>query len=247
MKKPIKRILWGFVIVVALLFAMFGWYGIKASSETKKMSPAETGLISDGILTIKDSFVNMYFVKSGTSYIAIDAGNSVEGIAKGLSELKISPESVIAVLLTHTDGDHVNALGLFPKATIYISKQEEKMINGEKSRFLFFGNTLSGRSYKTIDDDQVFDILDLKVHGILVSGHTPVSMCYLINDKYLFTGDALSLKDGKVNGFNEFFNMDTKTALQSMSRITNLEKAKYILTAHHGFNSDYKNAVRDWK
>lgn len=121
------------------------------------------------------------------------------------------------------------------------------MINGEKSRFLFFGNTLSGRSYKTIDDDQVFDILDLKVHGILVSGHTPGSMCFLINDKYLFTGDALSLKDGKVNGFNEFFNMDTKTALQSMSRITNLEKAKYILTAHHGFNSDYKNAVRDWK
>ncbi len=70
---------------------------------------------------------------------------------------------------------------------------------------------------------------------IITPGHTPGSMCYLINNKYLFTGDALSIKAGKIDKFNEFFNMDTETATE------------YIFSAHYGYSDDYKNAVKDWK
>lgn len=243
MKKIIKKTLWGLAIVIVLIVALFVWYGIKASSETKKMSPVETSQITDSIYSIKDSFVNIYLINSDHNYIAIDGGNSIDGVKKGLDQLKINPESVVAIFLTHTDGDHVNALSLFPNASIYLSKEEEQMINGEKSRFAFFGNSISGRTYTTLEDNQIVNMLNLKVQGILVPGHTPGSMSYLINGKYLFTGDALGLKDGKICGFNEFFNMDTKTALQSMRKLMTLENAEYIFTAHHGFTNSYRTAV----
>jgi glyoxylase-like metal-dependent hydrolase (beta-lactamase superfamily II) len=246
MNKTIKRTLWVIGTVIALFIILFVWYGIKASSEVKKMSPAETGQVADSIYTIKDSFVNIYLIKSGNSYIGIDGGNSIEGIKAGLIKLNISPDDVVTILLTHTDGDHVKAMSLFPKASIYISKQEEQMVTGKKSRFLFFKNSKLDRPYNVLNDNQEINLLNIKIKGILVPGHTPGSMCYLINDKYLFTGDALSLRAGKIGGFNEFFNMDTKTALQSMKKLTNIENAEYIFTAHHGFTNNYKEAVKDW-
>jgi len=246
MKKPIKRILLGLGILIALVVILFIWYGIKATSEMKKMTPAETGQLLDSVYTIKDSFVNLYFIKSGKEYIAIDGGNSIDGVKEGLVKLQIFPDNVVAVLLTHTDGDHMKAISLFPKASIYISKQEEQMINGKKSRFVIFKNTLLGRPYNVLDDNQIISLSNLKIQGILVPGHTPGSMSYLINNKYLFTGDALSLQDGKIGGFNKFFNMDTRTAFESMGKLTNLQNVECIFTAHHGFTNDYKSAVKDW-
>lgn len=247
MKKTIKRILWGIGAIVVLLLLFFGWYGYKASQEIKKLCPIETAYLVDSIYTIKDDIANIYLIKNGESYISIDAGNSVEGVKEGLKRLNINSDYISAVLLTHTDGDHVNGLSVYAKATVYISKQEEQMINGQTSRFAFFKNSLSGRAYTTVDDGQVIDLLSSKIQGILVSGHTPGSMCFLVNDKYLFTGDALSFKDGKIDRFNHFFNMDSETAAKSMSKLTQLPNAQYIFTAHYGYSSEYKNAVSDWK
>lgn len=247
MKKTIKRTLWGLGTIVVLAFLFFAWYGIKAQMEIKKMTPVETGQLTDSIFTIKDTFVNIYLFQSGKDYFVIDGGNSIDGIKKGLLKLKVCPDNVVAVFLTHTDADHVNALSLFPKATVYISKLEEQMINGKKSRFAIFKNSLSGRSYTTMEDGQVINILSSKIQGILVPGHTTGSMCYLVNDKFLFTGDALSLKNGKIERFNKFFNMDSETAAKSMEKLIGFPNAEYIFTAHHGFNNDYKNAVSSWK
>lgn len=243
MKKAFKKILWGLGTVAAILIIFVAWYGIKASSELKKLTPIETGQLTDSIFTIKDSFANVFLVKNGNKYIVIDGGNSIDGIKAGLVKLNINPDSVAAILLTHSDGDHINAIGVFPKATIYMSKQEEQMINGETPRFLFVKNGKFERPYNVVEDNQVLELLDYKIQGILVPGHTPGSMCYLINDKYLFTGDALSLKDGKIARFNQFFNMDSETAAKSMEKLRNYPKVQYVFTAHHGISSDYKNAV----
>jgi hydroxyacylglutathione hydrolase len=71
-------------------------------------------------------------------------------------------------------------------------------------------------------------------------------MCYLINDKYLFVGDAMSLKDGKIDEFPSLFNTDSKIALKSIRNITEIPSTEYIFTAHYGYINDYKNAVKDW-
>jgi len=244
MKRTLKRILAGFGIVIILILIFFTGYFVKARSEVKLMTPTETKEIVSNIFSVKDSFVNLYLIKDSSQYVAIDAGNNLEAISGELKKLNIDPDKVIAVLLTHTDGDHVAAIKLFRNAKVYLSRQEEQLLNGKKSRFFIFGNKIGTKTYTLIDDQLVINIGNTKVKGILTPGHTAGSMCYLVNDKYLFTGDALGLKNGKIDLFNEFFNVDTKTAIASMANITALSEVEYIFTAHHGYSNDYKNVVK---
>jgi hydroxyacylglutathione hydrolase len=65
-------------------------------------------------------------------------------------------------------------------------------------------------------------------------GHTIGSASYLVNDGYLFTGDTLSIKNSKMDVFNEFFNMDTAVERVSIEKIKALSGVKYIFTAHYG-------------
>jgi hydroxyacylglutathione hydrolase len=244
MKRILKRVLAGFGIVIILILIFFVGYFVKARSEIKLMTPTETKEIVSNIFSVKDSFVNMYLIKDSSQYIAIDAGNDLKAISVELKKLNIDPDKVIALLLTHTDGDHVAAIKLFRNAKVYLSRQEEQLLNGKKSRFFIFGNKIDAKAYTLIDDQQVFNIGNARVKGILTPGHTAGSMCYLVNDQYLFTGDALSLKNGKIDRFNEFFNVDTKTAVASMANLTAIREAEYIFTAHYGYSNDYKNAVQ---
>jgi len=244
--KIFKRVLWTVVLLIVIIGGLFIAYMLKAKSEIKKMSPVETQQIIENIFSVQDTFVNMYLIKDGDKYVAIDAGNNADNVAYELKKLKISPDNVIAVFLTHTDGDHVAAIKIFKHAQVYLSKQEGQLLNGQTSRFLFFGNKIATKDYLLIEDKQLFNIGNIKIQGILTPGHTVGSMCYLVDDKYLFTGDALSLKNGKVFKFNAFFNMDSKTAYESIGIITKIPTAEYIFTAHYGFTSDYKKAVLNW-
>jgi len=246
MKKTLKRIALGLGILIVFLVIFFVGYGIKAKSEIKSMTPLETKQIVENVFSIQDTFVNLFLIKDGDQYVAIDAGNNPEIVSEELKKLNISPEKVVAVLLTHTDGDHVAAITLFKNAKIYLSKQEEQLINGEEGRFFIFGNKVDTKDYILIEDQDNFNIGNLNIKGILTPGHTLGSMCYLINEKYLFIGDAASLKAGKLDKFNTFFNMDTNTALESMSIISNIPEAEYLITDHYGYTDDYKNAVKDW-
>jgi len=157
--------------------------------------------------------------------------------------LGIRPVAVVAVLLTHTDCVLVCALGLFSQLQLCMAKEEEPMIHGTKSKFLFFGNSLDRTDYALLEDRQVVQIGNLKFEGILVPGHTSGSMAYLLNDKYLFTGDTMSLKDRKMAPVPSFFNMDTNQAQASMSRLRGIVGAEYIITPHWGTTDNYKAAM----
>lgn len=246
MKKTLKRVLLGLGIFVVVFVLFFVGYMLKAKSETKTMTPVETKEIVENIFSIHDSFSNLYLIKDGDQYIAIDAGNDSDVVSGELKKLGINPDKIKAIFLTHTDGDHVAAIKLFKNAVTYLSTNEEQLINGKKSRFLFFGNKIDAQEYSLIADQQVINIGDITIKGILTTGHTPGSMCYLINDKYLFTGDLLSLKDGKIGKFNEFFNMDTETAIKSIDNIIHIPNCEFIFSAHYGYTNDYKNAIKDW-
>ena len=247
MNKILKRILIGIGILIGIVLIFAIGFFMKMKSETKQMNVIETKLDADSVYSIKDSFVNLFLIKHNGSYIAIDAGNDLKNIAVELKKVDINPEKVVAVILTHTDKDHVSGLKLFKNAQIYISKAEIPMLTGEKKKIFFITNSIGTDKYLTFDDQQTITINDLKIKGFLTPGHTCGSISYLVDDKYLFVGDAMSLKNGKIGKFNKFFNMDNELALKSIANITNIPDAKYIFTAHYGFTNDYKNAVKDWK
>lgn len=243
MQKRTKRALVGTAIALLLPALFFGGYMWKAKSEVKKMTPLETAELAPGIFTLKDAFVNMYLIRDDSTYIAIDAGNSTQGIAAEMAKLGIAASQVKAVFLTHTDGDHVGALALFSQAKIYLSAQEEQMIDGTKARFLFFKNRIALADKGLVDDQQTLLIGNVRIKGLLTPGHTPGSMCYQVNDSCLFTGDALSLKGGYMDKFNTVFNMDTERAMQSMAGLKNLHDIAWVFTAHYGLSQNYAEAV----
>jgi len=244
MNKSVKRVLLGIGIVVVILALVAGGLLLKMRAEIKNMKTMETTEIVPNVFSIKDSFVNMFLVKDNSTYVAIDAGNDIEVIKNELKKLIINPDSVVAVMLTHSDGDHTAALKLFKNAKIYLSKQEEQMINGTTSKFMGVGNKIYTKNYILLNDQQTLTIGNLIITGILTPGHTPGSMSYLVNEKYLFVGDAFGLKNGKIDKPNDFFSKDMKTAISSFQKINNLLNAEYIFTAHNGYSNDYKNAVK---
>lgn len=247
MNKIVRKVLIGLGIIIGLLVMVVGGFFYKFSSETSKMTPMETGKVSEHGYAIKDEFVNMYLIKDSLGYIAIDAGKDLKIIATELKKLNIKPEEVIAILLTHSDMDHVAGIPLFPNAKLYMARNEVKMLNGEKQKVPGYNNSISRTDYILLDDKQTFEIGKHKIICILTEGHTSGSMCFQVNDKYLFTGDILSLHDGKLSQSVKFFDLDHDMATKSISKITNIPNVEYILTSHWGISKDYKKAVNSWK
>jgi hydroxyacylglutathione hydrolase len=247
MSKIVKRILIGVGILLGIVALVIGGFLYKFSVETSKMTPVETGQISEHGFAIKDGFVNMFIIKDSIGFIAIDAGKDIEIVSKELKKLNINPDEIIAVLLTHSDMDHVAGLPLFKYAKLYMARNEVKMLNGEKQKMPGYNNNISRSDYILLDDNQNLVIGKHKIHCILTEGHTSGSMCFQINDKYLFTGDILSLHNGKLGQSVKFFDLDHDMTTKSISKITNIPNVEYILTSHWGTSKNYKNAVKDWK
>ena len=243
MSKIVKKtlIITGIIIGI-LILAWFVMY-LKISSLASEFSPMETGRVVDDIFVIGDDYANAFIIQDSAQYIVIDCATNQTAVAEQMKKLGINPEDVTAVFLTHTDGDHVGALDLFDKSKLYMSKEEEQMINGKKSKFLWFGNSISRSDYILLEDRQTVQIGNLKIEGILVPGHTSGMMAYLVNDKYLFTGDILSLKDGRITPIPAFINMNHTQAVESMEIIRHIPSAGYIFTAHWGYTDDYKTAI----
>ena len=56
----------------------------------------------------------------------------------------------------------------------------------------------------------------------------------------------MSLKDGRVSLFNEFFNMDSETQGKTMRKLARLSGVDYLFTAHYGVTDDYAKAFSEW-
>jgi len=242
MNKIVKRILIIIGIIISISVLALVGMSLKMKSELSGFTPMETGKVIDNIFVARDDFANIFIIQDSTQYIVIDCATDQKPVSDQMKKLGINPQEVVAVFLTHTDGDHVGALNLFSKSKLYMSKEEEQMINGKKSKFLWFGNSISRTDYILLEDRQIVQIGNLKIEGILVPGHTSGSMAYLINDKYLFTGDILSLRDSKMAPIPALFDMDNAQATKSREIIRHIPTAEYIFTAHWGY-TDYKTAT----
>jgi len=217
------------VLIILCIIAILS----KQASEISKMEHLETQEIINDIFVIKAGSANFYLIKNGDEYIAIDAGGNKKEAQRELKKLQIPSEKVTVVLLTHTDFDHIAALGLFGNAAIYISKEEVQMIDGTVSRMLFVKSKLN-YSYKTLEDNEERNFGKIKVKTILMPGHTKGSASFLIDDKYLFSGDNFSLKNGRIELFNSFFNMNDNIQKESIKRLDEIKDIEYIFTAHYG-------------
>ena len=93
-----------------------------------------------------------------------------------LAPMGIQPEEITDVILTHMHWDHADGMDLFPKAKIWIQKDEYTYYTGEAWQ--------QPHSHGGIDPDDVLEIVKLNIQGrvMLVNGDSqeiiPGVICY---------------------------------------------------------------------
>jgi len=186
----------------------------------------------------------------------IDAGYNYPRLKEKMEWLGISPEQITDILITHQDTDHVGAVeadsdGLFSHAKLYIGKRENKYLTGEICRKVLWGlNTLPQVTIPNekvlIDDNQVFNIGDIKIEALLVPGHTKGHLAYLIDDRYLFTGDAIWLGSDGGYSFLNILAENNELAIKALKALKKkLERRQLkpmIITGHTGWTDNFSFA-----
>jgi hydroxyacylglutathione hydrolase len=233
MKKTTKRILIAVSIVILALIAVAGSFAFKIFSESEKMKPAETMRINDTVYCIRDHHVNAFLFKESSGWLMVDAGLDEKTFLGELNKLGLKPEDVNTILLTHTDRDHIAAIGLFRKAKVLMHKEEVQMIDGRNGKFFSKPKWKFGH-YAVFNSNDTLKLNGLSIRVIFTPGHTPGSCCFLINGRYLAAGDNVSYLNGKFSTFNNFFNMNTEVQRAAIAKIPELNTTSYVLTAHYG-------------
>ncbi len=84
--------------------------------------------IADNVFMITGGIANAGFIIGDKEVLAIDAGMTADDAAKMLDTIKKTTEKPLTKLvLTHSDGDHINGIGGFPKGLeIYASEGARK-------------------------------------------------------------------------------------------------------------------------
>ncbi len=211
-----------------------------------------TGPRAEGLWAIRDGNVAGYVISDGHTSIAIDAGMRRDRFARALATLPVDPDTVDAVYLTHSDRDHVGALDLYSRARVILPEAEVPVATGAAPRRMFFFSMRArhgfGRPYSTIADGETATHGSITVRAILTPGHTPGSTSYLVNGRWLFTGDLLMLRNGVAEVTWPAMNNDSDQSVASIRRLASgmqglLDGVELLVTAHTGSAADYHAAM----
>jgi glyoxylase-like metal-dependent hydrolase (beta-lactamase superfamily II) len=206
------------------------------------MNPTETGNIPDtNVIAINDGMNSIYLVKTGSGYILFDAGSNMKRIESTLNNNDINVDDIKWIFLSHSDSDHTSALPLFPNAKIHMSENEIPLINGTVKRNLFSSNSvpIDIDDIICLNDEQSLLLNNIEVKCISVPGHTNGSMVYLVDEEYLFIGDAFKYNNGKLRVHP--FTMDKTQSLKSIEMLRGIiqDGELTVFTSHYSyFTSD---------
>lgn len=189
----------------------------------------DTGPVGDQVMAIQDGLVNFYVVRGPEGLVCVDAGWRQHSVEHGFKKLGLDLRDVTAVFLTHRHWDHARCAGLYPNAKVYAA-----------------GKTVEA-PLPLIWDGEFVTAAGLLVRVIGTPGHTPDSVCFVVDGRFIFTGDALRLRRGKVVPFPSKFNQDRDAAKRSIRKLAQVQGIECLLTAHTGTTHEVEFAFQDWR
>ena len=216
--------------------------------------PLNTGWIDEHVACVREWVANIFFYRKGDTTVMIDAGYNYDRLAEKMGWLGIAPpESIRHILITHQDTDHIGAVeadspGLFRDAVLYVGETENRYLTGEVRRRVMHGfyklpQVTINNEKVLLRDGQVLDIDGIKIECFLVPGHTWGHMVYLIDDKYLFTGDAIWFGADGGYSFISTLAEDNALAVRSLAALEEKLASRGIrplfITGHTGWTDNF--------
>ena len=215
--------------------------------------PLNTGHIDEYVSCIREYIANIFFYTKNGVTIMIDAGYNYERLKEKMRWLDIDPASIHHILLTHQDTDHVGAVEtdsdqLFSHAKLYLSEIENRYLTGEVRRKVMFGMyklpmVKTDNERVLLKDGEILDFNGIRVECLLVPGHTWGHMVYLIDNKYLFTGDTLWFgADGGysfINALAEDNELSKRSLAALKEKLQNRGVKPLLITGHTGWSDDF--------
>ena len=214
--------------------------------------PLNTGWVDEHVACVREWVANIFFYRKGETTIMVDAGYNYDRLEEKMGWLGIDPKSIRHILITHQDTDHVGAVeadspGLFRDAKLYIGEIENKYLTGEVHRkviyhFYKLPQVTINNEKVLLHDGEIFEIDGIKIECFLVPGHTWGHMVYLIDDRYLFTGDTIWFGADGGYSFISALAESNKLAVKSLAELEQKLRTRglrpVILTGHTGWTDD---------
>ena len=215
--------------------------------------PLNTGWIDEHVACVREWVANVFFYRKGDTTLMIDAGYNYARLEEKMGWLGIRPQEIQHILITHQDTDHVGAVeadspGLFRQAKLYVGEIENRYLTGETRRRVMFHlyklPQVTIRNEKVLlTDGQILEIGGVRVECFLVPGHTWGHMVYLVDEKYLFTGDTLWFGPDGGYSFISALAEDNRLAMKSLAaleeRLQQRGLSPLFLTGHTGWTDNF--------
>jgi N-acyl homoserine lactone hydrolase len=160
-----------------------------------------------------------------------------------LVEIGLKPSDISRVAISHTHGDHIGNMGLFPEATVLMQQAEYSWINSDNgpndnvNQLMALARKLLGtpKNLQLINGDtDVFG--DESVTLISTPGHTPGSQSLLVHLKnsgfIILSGDVVHTEENFEKDIVPSLNTDKAKSIASMDRIKKMiatYKAKFFI------------------
>jgi cyclase len=176
--------------------ALFG-FSILALAQAPPAAPFVTHELKPNVYWIEGGGGNSGVIVGDKGVIVVDAKTTPAGGKELLDDIaKITPKPVTTVILTHSDGDHVNGLASFPAGIRIIAHENNKK---EQETALAAG----GRGAPPADHLPTQVVTknkeSLKIDGVKLEllhwapAHTSGDLVvYLPSEKVVFTGDIIA-------------------------------------------------------
>ena len=119
---------------------------------------------------------NCYYIGNGSHGILIDAGISALSIRKFLSEIGVSMQSIMGVLITHNHSDHIRGLEVLTRRNNLFAFTTEKI----RESLIYSRSSISGDTIRKIPLQQKFNIAGFDIEAFPVSHDAPETIGFHI-------------------------------------------------------------------
>ena len=211
----LRRFLVGSLAILILTGALAVGYRLRYSSENNHATAPPAHALSPRAVTVVLGIHLLgglapsaaYVVETSEGLVLIDTGLDRDaGSLRGqMAALKLDWRRIHAIFLTHAHGDHSGGAEYLRAATgakIYAGQGDAAVLRAGGPREAFFSTFPMPASIKPtptrvdveLSSDQVIAVGDVSFRALVTPGHTPGSVCYLMergDQRVLFSGDII--------------------------------------------------------